>query len=376
MDKTKLNSLLKTNDKYHYNFVQGKDYSVSMGSLRMDIHTGGGLKCGIHRLGGPSESGKTSAALEIMKNFLATVEKPRGIYIKAEGRLSENMIKRSGVKFVDSIDEWEEGTCFILKTNVYDFVIKFMMELINNNPDSITYCFIIDCMDALGLEENFDKDITDNFKVAGAPLITKKFFSRMSLPISSYGHMVLPISQVSAQIKISQYDGQPIRKESGTGGNALKHYPNWFFDFQDRYGADLILENPAAKPDPEKNKIIGHWAKGVIRKSDNEQSENKFRYPIIYGKEGGNSIWWQKEVLEILIEWGLMVKKGAWFNLDQYAVDLLITRGICNEEVASQKIQGMENAFKFLEENPLIAKFFRQYIIDNCNTPYNDPSAS
>ena len=108
-----LGNFLKANKSYHYNFEEEHDYRVSSGSLQFDLCMNGGFGPGLHRFTGLTEGGKTSEALEVMKNFLSTIEKSRGFYIKAEGRLGKEMRKRSGVKFVWAEDEWVGGTCFV-----------------------------------------------------------------------------------------------------------------------------------------------------------------------------------------------------------------------------------------------------------------------
>ena len=113
--KNILTSFLKNKKEDHYNFEEAVSYKVSTGSLTFDLLTGGGLRPGVHRFVGFTEGGKTSAALEVMKNFLNTVDGAKGFYIKAEGRLSEEMMKRSGVKFVFSAEQWEAGTCFVFE---------------------------------------------------------------------------------------------------------------------------------------------------------------------------------------------------------------------------------------------------------------------
>ena len=52
----------------HYNFEEEHTYSVSSGSLLLDIEMGGGIRPGIVRATGVSEGGKTSCALAFARN--------------------------------------------------------------------------------------------------------------------------------------------------------------------------------------------------------------------------------------------------------------------------------------------------------------------
>ena len=68
--KQALSSFLKQNEEHHYNFEEEVDYKVSCGSLKVDFELSGGLGPGLHRFTGMNEGGKSSEALEVMKNFL------------------------------------------------------------------------------------------------------------------------------------------------------------------------------------------------------------------------------------------------------------------------------------------------------------------
>ena len=61
---------LKENKQFHLNYEPTYDYTVSSGSLMLDLEMGGGLKPSIFRATGISEGGKTSCSLSFAKNFL------------------------------------------------------------------------------------------------------------------------------------------------------------------------------------------------------------------------------------------------------------------------------------------------------------------
>ena len=121
-----LGDLLNQYSDDHYNFKEDVYYKVSTGSLILDIRTGGGIMPGLHRFCGINEGGKTSEALEVVKNMLTKVENSKAVYVKSEGRLDPEMEKRTGVKFVKNAEEWKTGTCFVLECNVYETVFKII----------------------------------------------------------------------------------------------------------------------------------------------------------------------------------------------------------------------------------------------------------
>ena len=255
-----LSTFLKQNSEDHYNFEETVDYKVSSGSLQLDLQLGGGFGPGLHRFVGMNEGGKTSEALEVMKNFLLDIPNSKGFYIKAEGRLSPEMQKRSGVKFVFSADEWVAGTCFVFESNIYETVVDAMRQLVSKNEEKIKFCFLLDAVDGLIAKGDMDKSFEESSKVAGGAVIAATFMKKLSIALAKRGHMAIFISQVRADIKLDPYSKAPIRQTSATGGNALLHFANWILEFEPRFKGDLILKTNADKIDLEKNPPVGHWA--------------------------------------------------------------------------------------------------------------------
>ena len=137
-----IRSYLDAHKDEHFNFEQEPHYVVSSGSLLLDTEMSGGIRPGILRASGVSEGGKTSCALSFARNFQDTVENGMVVYIKSEGRLSLEMVERSGVN--TSEDKW-----FVYKSNIFESVLQLMRELIMNNPTDCRYFFIIDSMVAM-----------------------------------------------------------------------------------------------------------------------------------------------------------------------------------------------------------------------------------
>ena len=359
-----LGSFLKQNQSDHYNFEKAIEYKVSSGSLQLDLHLGGGLGPGLHRFVGMNEGGKTSAALSFMKSFLDKTPHAKGFYIKAEGRLSTEMIERSGVKFVFSAEEWEEGTCFVFESNIYETVVDVMRQLVAKNEENNVYYFLLDSVDGLISKGDLDKSFEDSNKVAGGAVIAANFMKRLSIGLAKRGHIAVFISQVRADIKLDPYSKAPVRQTSATGGNALLHFANWILEFESRYKGDLILQNPNDnKIDVTNNPIVGHFAKVTVKKSPNEKTNLTIAYPIKYGRTGGNSIWIEKEVVDMLYVWEFISKKSAWISITDEFKELLFENGF----ELPDKIHGNDNLFKIIEENKELLAFLVSYFKKTIN---------
>lgn len=344
--KNILSSHLKDNKDSHYNFEDEQVFQVSTGSLLLDSELGGALEVpAIVRFTGVSGGGKTSSALLIMNNFLKTVPNSKGFLVKAEGRLNSNVKKISGVNFVDDPQKWDNGTCFVLRSNIYENVATLILELIKNNPENTRYYFLIDSMDALISKNDLNKGFEDSAKVAAGAVLTSNFLRRIMLPLSTFGHICGLISQVRSNVQINPYAKGDPKLTNSSGGNALQHYADWIFEFQPRYKSDQIIEG---------DKIIGHWSKILLRKTTNEKDGVEVTYPIRHGRSDGKSVWTEYEIADMLIQWGFAKKSGAWITFDSGLIKDI------KEDIDKdfpEKIQGMDQLRTFLENNQDICNY-------------------
>lgn len=343
-----LDSILQKNKDHHYAFDVPVDYSVSSGSLTLDIEMGGGIRPGIVRSSGVTEGGKTSNALAFAKNFQQVhPEKGCVVYIKSEGRLSDSMIARSGVDTDPA--KWK-----VVPTNDYEFVTDMMRELIKDNDDKLLYFFIIDSLDALVPRNDLQKSAIEANKTAGAALLTADLLRKMAAAFSSRGHICFLVSQVRATIKINQYEKGDPKVTNASGGNAALHYSDWIMEFQQRWKSDLIYAGAAKDGNP-----IGHWCKIIFKKTPNEKSGREVRYPIKYSRTSGTSVWIEYEIVDQLLAWEFAHAKGAWITITDEIVKELADNGL---ELPKQH-QGETNLKNFLEENPKITQYlFNKFI--------------
>jgi RecA/RadA recombinase len=322
---------------------------VSSGSLNLDIEMGGGIRPGIVRSSGITEGGKTSNAMAFAANFQKIhPENGQVVYIKAEGRLSSDIIERAGVS--TDPNRWK-----VIPTNDYEFVIDLMRGLIKDRTEEKFYFFVIDSLDALVPRNDLLKSASEANKTAGAALLTSDLLRKMASAFSSRGHICFLISQVRSSIQINPYAKGDPKVTNASGGNAALHYSDWILEFQQRFQKDIIKD--------KEEKPIGHWCKIMFRKTPNEKTGTEVKYPIKYGRKNGQSIWIEYEIIDQLLSWQFALAKGAWVTISDSLISELKEKGL---EMEKQH-QGSDNLRKYLEENAAI----RDYLFDKFRNALN-----
>lgn len=358
-DAGRLASILKDRKDDHYNFEDTVKWKFSTGSLILDSATGGGITPSLVRLCGPFNSGKSAFALDLVRNFMATVPNSKAFWILAEGRLSDENKERSGLTFVTDPEKWKDGTVFVLESNIYELIVDSIKELTTNNEEDKRYCFIIDSMDGLILKKDRDERGIEAGKVAGPQLITKKLLQALGLGMFKRGHLAIAVSQVSSDIKIDPYAKTANRGGMFSGGNALLHWADFIFEYLPSNQADFIFDSPDGKfGDKKGSKTIGKWAKVVLQKSTIETTRrHTFSYPIKFGKKPC-AIWSEYEIIDSILMYDLAKAKGAWITIDD---SLIEGAKKVNIEIDKQ-YNGKDDLRKSLEENPKLTEYLFEKI--------------
>lgn len=295
-----------------------------------------------------------------------TVPNSKGFWMVAEGRgLSKENQERCGLKFVYKEEDWKVGTVFVLESNVFELFIKCVKDLVLDNPEAYRYAFVVDSVDGLQLRDDREKEITEANRVAGTPVLSKKMLQSLSLGMFKFGHLMVLLSQVTAEIKLDKYQKSANRGGDFSGGNSLLHGADWIFEYQKTgYNDDFILDKADGKLNDGKSKPIGKWAKVIIQKSSTEASRKQLiLYPIKYGKKP-SGIWVEYEVIDGLLGFSLLKQDSSWLTFS----DMIVASAKENGMELQPKHQGVNNLRKYLEENPQICDFLYQKV-RNALTP-------
>ncbi len=352
-----LAGMMKETKGRHFNDIIPENILIPTGSLTLDalvkIRTGS-----IIRLAALcAESGKTSEGLLLIKNFFEECPKGKALYVKAEGRLGQEIRERSGLIFVNTPEEWVYGTVFVFSINIFEDVAETITQLSKTmHAKGEKFCFMIDSLDGLMLRADSEKSLWTNKegqKIAGVPLLMKLFFKTMSLPIAHYDVLGIITSQYTANIQIDPYTQSVRRQVSGSGGSSVGHQADYVFEYLARNQSDYILEDQKAKPDPIKNKVLGVYVTIDIKKSGTDVTGTKVKVPIKKGRVG-NCVWVEKELADLILSFQLVTVKGSWLRFDTQIIEEAAKQGI----VLKEQIQGINQLYDYLESDKAILNFF------------------
>jgi recombination protein RecA len=277
---------------------------------KLDIALGGGVPEGsLFIMTGPEKVGKTVTALTFCANAQKKYQR-QVYYANIEGRLKKRDLE--GISNLDlSPDQMQiigstEGN--ILSAEKY---LSIVDNVVHTQPGSLA---VVDSFSALSSESELTGDLAD-VQVMSVQKILAKFCRRISnaLPINRV--TVVGITHLMANVQRFGRGKSKIEKS----GSALK------------YQVDVKLHASHSVPLMQGDTQIGQTIHWNIATSAIGPPGQKVESHIRYGK----GIWKELEMADLMIDFGLISKAGAWLKLPN-----------------GEKIQGKANLAKYLEENP------------------------
>lgn len=286
--------------------------TVPTGALTLDLALGGGLPKGrVIEIYGPESSGKTTLAL----HAIAEVQKAGGVaaFVDAEHALDPAYSAALGVDIANLL---------VSQPDTGEAALEIVDQLVRSNAVDIV---VIDSVAALVPRAEIEGEMGDAHVGLQARLMSQAL-RKITGSIGKTGCSVVFLNQLRQKIGISY--GNP---ETTTGGNALKFY------------ASVRLDIRRIQTLKKGNEEFGIRAKVKVAKNKVAPPFRIAEFDVIFGK-GISSLGC---VVDMAEETGVLVRKGAWYSY--------------NSENISQ---GRDNAIKYMEENPAIAKEVEQRVKD------------
>ncbi len=279
--------------------VQG----ISTGALSLDIALGGkGLPRGrIIEIYGPEASGKTTVALQ----SIASAQRAGGVaaFIDAEHALDPSWAKRLGVDL---------ESLLVSQPSHGEEALKIAEMLVKSNAVDI---IVVDSVAALVPKSEVEGEIGDQHMGLQARLMSQAM--RILTPtISKSKTCMLFINQIRQ--KIGVMFGNP---ETTSGGLALKFY------------CSVRMEIRKVTAVKEGDDVVGTSVRVKVVQNKVAPPFRQAEFDIMHDR-GINR---ESDVINLAIEDKFIEKSGSWINYGEMRLG-----------------QGMENAKKYLRENPAL----------------------
>jgi|TARA_R110001592_G_scaffold34436_6_gene118405 recombination protein RecA len=289
---------------------------------KLDIALGGGVPEGsLFIMTGPEKVGKTVTALTFCANAQKHYQR-KVYYANIEGRLKKRDLEGIADLSLDSEEMQIIGSTEgnILSAEKY---LSIVDNIVHTQPGSLA---VVDSFSALSSEAELTGDLSD-MQVMSVQKILAKFCRRISnvLPINRV--TVIGITHLMANMQRFGRGKTKIEKS----GNALK------------YQVDVKLHATHSVPLMQGDAQIGQTIHWQIATSAIGPPGQKVESHIRYGR----GIWKEMEVADLLIDFGLVAKAGAWLKLPN-----------------GEKVQGKANFAQYLEDNPKEYEEFRKQIFE------------
>ncbi len=312
--------------QFEYNFEK-----IPFSSPRASYLSYGGIPRGkMTEFSGAENSGKTTSALDIVKNVQKELKEKESnrkvVYIDAEHTLDLMWVENLGVDINNLILHRPQAQSAedILQL-IIDFITSGEVDLV-----------VLDSLPMLISDKLLDEDISAQ-EYAGIAAPLTRFCRNVVPPLSKVGAGLIIVNQMRSDLS------NPYNIYHTPGGKALKH--NFALRIYFRRGKYLEkidsgyneLSNNAVHP--VGNKVDMKLVKTKICRPDRRTSFYTLNYT-----EGIDYFY---DTIDVAVELNLLLKGGSWYRIVDPETGEIIT----DEEGEEIKIQGMNNLAEFLEND-------------------------
>ena len=276
---------------------------------------------------GAEKSGKTTTALDIVKNCQINFEQERQgrkvCFVDAENTFDVEWATKLGVKVEDLL--------LIKPQEQYaEQIFEIMRAVIETGEVGL---IVLDSVAQLVSKQAFEEDI-EKKTYGGIAMSLTKFCNIVVPLLGKYNCMCIMINQVREDLN------NPYNTFITPGGRGFKHNCSVRLMFQQGDFLDVNYkhlnrgcENPA-----------GNEVNVRIEKSKVCRSDRRLGYYTLNYLEGIDYI---NDMVDVLLQTGYIVQNGSYFTL----VDAETGEVLCDEDGKEIKVQGRTNLYKRLKED-------------------------
>lgn len=297
-----------------YNYMR-----IPFTSPRLNYCTFGGLPVGkMIEFYGEEHGGKTTTALDVIANYQQMQDSKSVLYIDAENTLDVDWAHKLGV------DTGDNFIVFQPKSQSAEEILDFLVDMVSTGEVGL---WVLDSIGALFSIQEWEKSLDE------------KTYAGISAPLTRFSKKIVQVMH-----------GQNC---TGIGINQIRDNLNSSWGGDTTPGGHGWRHMVAVRMDFSRGRFFDEDGKEVSRGTDNpvgnivnvNMIKNKTcppkRHLTSYSLNYDTGIDYIKDLVELSIDMGIIVKRGGWF-------DLVDTE---TGEIIGDKIQGQKNVEKYLKEN-------------------------
>ena len=288
-----------------------------------DANIGRGIKEGSFLgLSGPAGSGKTSTALQLVRNAQREeFGKRKTFWDDVECRLDlRNLEGIDGLDYSEEIFYHLSPEQSVMSGEDHLSIIE---DVIRTNENMV---IVIDSISTLISGNELEGEISGQNR-ALMPKVLKNFIRRNTVPVQNRGHIIVTIMHIMADLSMSR------KTKMMDGGNGIQ------------FQCDNVIEAKFSQDWMEDGKKIGQFVNWeLVKSSGTGITGSKYVSALRYGY-GIDDIY---ELVDAAMELGIITKGGAWFSSDLW----------------EDKIQGQAKLTSYLKENPEIVEKIKKELTE------------
>lgn len=335
---SKMDDLIKSmNKKAKEDIIQQglKEYTyrrIPFTSPRMNYCTYGGLPVGkLIEFFGEEHGGKTTTALDIIANYQQMEDARQVLYIDAENTLDADWAIKLGVNI-------QEVYVLNPTSQSAEEIFQFVLEAIESDEIGLV---VLDSIAVLVSAAELEKTV-DQATYAGISSALTKFGKKAEMLCQKHQCTFIGINQIRDDLG-AMWAGA-IKTP---GGKAWKH----LCSVRMQFSRGSFIDEKGNEIKRSSECPVGNIVLMSMHKNKSCPSNRRTGFYTINYEEG---IDYLKDLVEVAMKYGLIDKRGAWFNVvDPDTGELL-----------SDAIQGQANVYAFLEddEHDDVLAFIEEYI--------------